>query len=69
MGGGKLKIGQGRNWWLMPAVQFLIMSLQYPFYWLTGISTKITYGGGQVWHTGDIFEGVPVVSLFTTLFV
>ena len=64
-----LRVGQGRSWWLMAAVQFLVMSLQYPLYWLTGVNTEVIDPAGRSWYTGEIFEGTAVVSLFTMLFV
>lgn len=65
----RLRVGQRRAWWLMPAVQFLLMSLQYPLYYLTGLNTKVSDPSGQFWYTGDIFEGTAIVSLFTMMFV
>lgn len=67
--GGGVTGGQSRGWWLLPALQFGVMSLQYPLNLLVLPDAAITDPGGTTWQTGDIYEGTTVVSLFTMLFV
>lgn len=66
----KLPYGhQSRSWWLQPAVQFGIMSLQYPLNLLTLPDVVVNDPVGGVWNTGDIYTGTTVVSIMTMMFV
>ena len=60
---------QSSAWWALPAIQFLVMGLQYPLNLVMLPDVEVIDPAGVAWRTGHIFEGTTVVALFTVILI
>jgi len=58
-----------RAYWVLPILAYASITIEYWGNLLLGQRTEITDKVGHVWHTGDIYSSVVLISTFTMLFV
>ncbi|MCB1496199.1 MAG: carotenoid biosynthesis protein [Bauldia sp.] len=58
-----------RAYWVLPILAYASITIEYWGNLLSGQRTVITDKAGHVWHTGDIYSSVVLISTFTMLFV
>ncbi|MCG8441176.1 MAG: carotenoid biosynthesis protein, partial [Caulobacterales bacterium] len=58
-----------RVFWYLPVAMYASRTVQYAIDMLTEESVQISSRDGHVWWTGDIYQSLFLVSIFTMLFV